>query len=110
MAQTSIRKKQEAAQKRFEEMVNRQGLRDLKVAHYESELGSLRLGIGKNVDGVVAGITKWYYPELDQDGKTFHYSWTYQGDVGDTVEQAHAEMLEYGENFAKEMLSGRVSK
>jgi hypothetical protein len=111
MAQTSvIRKKQEQAQQSFEKLVNQQGLRDMKVAHYESELGSLRLGIGLNADGVVAGITKWYYPELDQEGKSYHYSWTYQGDVGDTVEQAHREMLEYGENFAQEMLSGRVTK
>lgn len=105
-----LRKKQENAQQVFEKLVNRQGLTGLQVGHYESDLGSLRLGVGRNADGVVAGIAKWYYPELDQDGKSYHYSWTYQGNVGDTVEQAHREMLEYGENFAREMLSGRVSK
>lgn len=110
MAQTSLRKKQEQAQRNFEKLVNQQGLRDMKVAHYESELGSLRIGVGRNSDGMVAGIMKWFYPELDQDGKSLHYAVPYQGNEGDTEEQAHAEMLEFGEAFAREMLSGRVSR
>lgn len=103
-----LRKKQQAAQEKFHARVNRMGLRDMRVAHYESELGSLRFGVGIGADGLIHGIIKWFYPDLDPEGKTFHWSWTYDGAPGDTFEQAHDEIKAFAELYARKVLSGGI--
>ena len=110
LTKKQLEKKQKEAQEAFERLVNRHGLQHAKIAHYESQLGSLRIGVGKNAQGMMCAATKWFYPELDQEGKIFHYAWVNEYAPTDTEEMVHAHALEYGEHFAREMLSGRVSK
>ena len=110
LTRKQLAKKELEGQEAFERLVNRHGLQHARTAHYESELGSLRIGVGKNAEGVLCGVSKWFYPELDQDGKIFHYAWVNEYAPGDTPEMVHAHEREYGEIFAREMLSGRVSR
>ena len=110
LTKKQLEKKQREAQEAFQRLVNRHGLQNAKIANYESELGSLRIGVGRNAEGTMCAATKWFYPQLDQDGQIFHYAWVNEYAPTDTEEMVHAHALEYGEFFAQEMLSGRVSR
>ena len=102
--------KQRQAQDAFEKLVNRHGLAHAKVAHYESELGSLRIACGMDADQNPVGLFKWFYPEIDQDGRGYHYACSNTYTKGDSLEAVHKDMLQRGQDFAQEMLSGRVSR
>lgn len=102
--------KQIQAQQAFEKLVNRHGLANCKVAHYQSESGSLRVGIGRNAEGVLAGVYKWYYPELDQDGRSLHYAQFMEFVEGTTEEEAHQALVHFGDQLAEKMLNGEAAK